>query len=149
MKYYSKAEVNQFILAEVPTTIPAAVNEIAYCYQLFHQQKGVYWTLAKSKNNKMIGAVGLYQRSPDELEICYELDKSYWSKGIITKAITKAIEFGFKKMKCKLIFALTTKNNIASIKVLEKNRFKFDQTLEKHRYFKGEMHDVERFILKK
>jgi [ribosomal protein S5]-alanine N-acetyltransferase len=149
LKYYSKTEVNQYILAEVPTTIPAALNEIAYCYQLFYQRKGIYWTLAKVKNNKMIGALGLYQRSPDELEICYELDSAYWSKGIISKAIRKCIKFGFKHMHCKLIFALTTKDNNASIRVLEKNHFKFEQTLEKHRLFKGELHDVERFILKK
>ena len=147
LAYYSHAEVNQYIYAEVPTSIPAALNEIIYCRNLFAQKKGLYWTIARADNNQMIGAFGLYQRSADELEICYDLDRNYWSKGIISAAIDTVITFAFSKMNCKEIFAITTHNNHASIRVLEKNKFKHVGTLKQYRYFKGTMHDVEKFIL--
>ena len=148
LNYYNDPLVYRYILADIPQTEVAAKHEILYCRELFYQQKGFYWAIAEKKTNTMIGAIGLYEREHNTLEICYDLHKDYWSKGITTLAIQTVTDFAFKQRECDSIFALTTKNNTASIHVLKKNHFTFDCTLEKSRYFAGKLHDVERFILK-
>ena len=148
LTYYNDPEVYRHILAEIPKTELAAKHEILYCRELFYQQQGIYWAIAEQPSNTMIGAIGLYERDHNTLEICYDLHKDYWSKGITSVAIAKVVAFAFSKRRCDALFALTTKDNTASIHVLKKNHFRFDCTLKNSRYFAGALHDVERFVLK-
>jgi [ribosomal protein S5]-alanine N-acetyltransferase len=147
LAYYNDPKVYEHILAEIPKTPQQAKDEIIYCRNLFYQQTGIYWAIAESENNTMIGAIGFYERDNNQLELCYDLHKNYWSKGITHLAIQKVLDYAREKMQRNQFFALTTKSNFASISVLKKNNFIFDKTLVKTRYFQGQLHDVERFIL--
>jgi ribosomal-protein-alanine N-acetyltransferase len=53
----------------------------------------------------------------------YELLPAFQHKGIMTEALEKVIAFGFDEMKLQRIEAWTTKENHASIKLLQKNNF--------------------------
>ena len=147
LTYYNNPAVYEHILADIPQNLEQAKNEILYCRNLFYNQKGIYWAIAESKTNTMIGAIGFYERDEKQLELCYDLHKEHWSKGITSMAIKRVISYARNKMARNHFFALTTKDNHASIYVLKKNQFVFDKTLTKGRLFQGQLHDVERFTL--
>ena len=147
LAYYNDPCVTQFILADVPDSIEKAEEEINYCRSLFYKKTGVYWTLAQKKSNKMIGAIGYYVRSSEELEICYDLHKNFWKQGIMSKALTAVIQLAQHKMGIKCISAITLEANKASTFLLEKLGFSHDTTLPKNRYYNGKFHDVERYTL--
>ena len=147
LSYYSDPSVSRYILAEIPSTVTEAKNEVLYCRELFYAKTGIYWSLANKKTNLMIGAIGLYVRSTHTLEICYDLDKQYWRQGIMTKALSTVINYAATTMKAKELFAITMKENTASILLLEKLGFKHHQSLEASRYHKGVFYTVEKYTL--
>lgn len=146
-EYYGKdPEVTRYILATVPTSLEEANAEIQYCRNLFQHKRGIYWTLARRDNNQIIGSVGLYMNNHHHrAEICYDLAKAYWRKGIMDKVLRKVLDFSFEKLGLCRVEALTLKENAASIGILYKIGFVREGTLRKYRYFKDLPRDVELF----
>ncbi|MBS0350599.1 MAG: GNAT family N-acetyltransferase [Proteobacteria bacterium] len=142
--YCQDPEVTRYILATVPTSLEEANAEIHYCRNLFYHKRGFYWTLARRDNNKIIGSVGLYMNNHHHrAEICYDLAKAYWRKGIMEIVLNKVIDFAFEKLAVFRVEALTLKENTASIGILMKLGFAKEGTLRKYRYFKETPRDVE------
>lgn len=146
-EYYAKdPEVTRYILATVPTTLEEANAEIQYCRNLFYHKRGIYWTLARRDNDQIIGSVGLYMNNHHHrAEICYDLAKAYWRKGIMDKVLRKVIDYAFEELSVFRIEALTLKENAASTGILKKMGFEREGTLRKYRYFKEAPRDVELF----
>lgn len=144
--YCNDPDVTRYILAAVPLTPEEANAEIQYCRNLFYHKRGIYWTLARQSDNQIIGSVGLYMNNHHHrAEICYDLAKAYWRKGIMERVLNKAIDFAFEKLAVYRIEALTLKENAASIGILQKIGFVREGTLRKYRYFKDAPRDVELF----
>jgi [ribosomal protein S5]-alanine N-acetyltransferase len=146
LAYYNDPDVYRFIFADIPKDHASALEEVKYCHDLFYLKRGVFWAICEFKTNKMIGTIGFYERDNNQVELCYDLNKKYWSKGITSLAIQTVIEHIIEQRRPEKIFALTTKENAPSIQVLIKNQFRYDQSLTEHRFFEGKFHDVERYI---
>lgn len=147
-EYYSDPLVSQYILATKPKDITDAHEEISYCRNLFYYKRGLYWTIARTDNNQMIGAIGLYVNNQHHrAEICYDLSRAYWRQGIITKAIQRVLDYAFKHMNIFRIEALTVKENTPSIRALTKLGFLREATLKNYRYFENKSHDVEMYAI--
>ena len=68
-------------------------------------------------------------------EIMYFIgEKIYWSKGIATEAINLALKYA-KNLKIKKIYAGVYSNNLPSIKVLMKNKFKIEGKISNYYNF--------------
>jgi [ribosomal protein S5]-alanine N-acetyltransferase len=146
--YYTDPEVSRYILATIPTTLVEAESEIYYCQTLFRQQQGIYWTIARKDSNEMIGAIGFYINNfHHRAEISYDMSKEYWGQGIMTKAIQIVSQYAFDKIGAIRIEAITLKENLNSIKVLERNGFIHEGTLHNYKYFKDKAWDIEIFAL--
>jgi [ribosomal protein S5]-alanine N-acetyltransferase len=74
-------------------------------------------------DNKIAGTVAKFEVD-GEAHITYAIAKEYWGKGIASKAVK---EFLLQENK-RPIFGHAAADNIGSIKVLEKNNFKFIRT---------------------
>ncbi|MBT2649799.1 GNAT family N-acetyltransferase [Bacillus sp. ISL-34] len=75
-------------------------------------------------------------------EVCYWIGKQYWGKGIATGALLHFLP----KIKVRPLYARTAKDNLGSIRVLEKCGFeRFD---EDKGYSHARGKEVEEFILK-
>ncbi|MFF2459024.1 GNAT family N-acetyltransferase [Peribacillus simplex] len=75
-------------------------------------------------------------------EVSYWIGKQYWGKGIATEALLNFLP----KIKVRPLYARAAKDNLASIKVLEKCGFeRFDED-KGYSHARGE--EVEEFILK-
>lgn len=146
--YYTDPMVARYILATNPKTLAEASAEIHYCRSLFTYKRGIYWALARKTDNYMIGAIGLYINNQHQrAEICYDLSREYWNQGIMGKALRQVVAFCFNKINLNRIEAVTLKENVASISVLEKLGFSHEGCLKNYRYHNGGPHDVEMFAI--
>ena len=95
--------------------------------------KSILWVINLKGNNKFMGSVCLWNISKDECkaEAGYTLDPKFHGMGYMNEALVKVIDFGFKKMKLKIIEAYTHESNEASIKLLLRNKFKQGTNLKK------------------
>ncbi|PHQ82461.1 MAG: GNAT family N-acetyltransferase [Coxiella sp. (in: Bacteria)] len=149
-EYYSDPEVARHILAKTPNSLKDAQSEVEYCRKLFQYRHGLYWSIARKSDNRMIGAVGLYMNNHHHrAEICYDLHKDYWRKGIMSKAMLVVMEYMFKYAGLHRIEAITVKENQPSISILKKLGFSFEGSLDNYRFYNNKSHDVEMFGLTK
>ena len=86
------------------------------------QQRGYgIWAIIENCSSQMIGYCGLrYLDELDEVEILYGLAKTYWQRGITTKAAKAAISYGFNVANLDKIMAMALPENLASRRVMEK-----------------------------
>ncbi|NGX50107.1 MAG: putative ribosomal N-acetyltransferase YdaF [Candidatus Anoxychlamydiales bacterium] len=87
-----------------------------------HQNKTALTLLLELKENKkVIGSISFLNISQENerAEIGFALSKEYWSKGIMTEAIQKLLEFGFKKIKFNRIEAFSNIENFRSSNLLK------------------------------
>ncbi|MCX6789770.1 MAG: GNAT family protein [Candidatus Gribaldobacteria bacterium] len=93
-------------------------------------------------NGEVAGAIGFHKIEQEHrAEIGYWLAEKYWGSGIMTEAIREASKFAFGKLKLKRIYAAVFPWNKASMRVLEKNGFKFEGILRKNTLKNGKLID--------
>jgi len=79
------------------------------------------------KNKKLIGVIELYKiKEHNRAKIGYWIGKKYRNKGYASESIEKIINYAFKKLKLKVLFARIRIDNKYSIKLM--NKFGFKQT---------------------
>lgn len=80
---------------------------------------------------KFVGWCGLkYNQDKDEYDIGFRFHKGYWNKGYATETSKKCLDFGFNELGIKKIVGRAMKENIGSIKVLEKIGMTFKENFE-------------------
>ena len=100
--------------------------------------------LAIDVNGETIGAIGLHPQSDIQkknAELGYWLAEPYWGKGIMTEAIRRMVDYGFKNWDIDRIFARPFGTNIGSQKILEKTGFILEAKFEKTFYKNDEYVD--------
>lgn len=148
--YYSKPEVSDMILAKAPRTLKEAQEEVDYCRKLFQYRQGISWAIVRTSDDVMIGAVGYYfNNHHHRAEVCYDLDKAYWRKGIMTEALKLTMQHLFKYAGLHRVEAVTIQKNVASMNILEKLGFLHEGCLQNYRYYTNKPHDVEMFGITK
>jgi RimJ/RimL family protein N-acetyltransferase len=95
---------------------------------------------AISNINEAIGGIGL--RFGEDVnrytaEIGYWLAEPFWNKGIMTKVVSRFVDFAFDKFELNRIFAGPYISNPASACVLEKTGFVLEGTLRASAYKDG------------
>jgi len=99
-----------------------------------HARKKPETNFAIASNIEAIGGIGflpqedVYRRSA---EIGYWLGEPYWSRGIITMALNVLVQYAFANFDLVRLYATVFEWNQSSVRVLEKNGFKFEGRLAK------------------
>lgn len=81
-----------------------------------------HWLVIDKMTGQVIGDAG-FKGKPDanqEIEIGYGLLERYWNKGYATETVKGLIEWAFETGKVEKVLAETEKDNIGSMRVLEK-----------------------------
>jgi len=121
-----------------PYTLKDANWWIKYCKSEKAKKKLIF---AIEIEKEVVGCVALESIEWHRAEIGYWLSKKYWNNGIISDAIKIITNIGFKNLKLKRIYADVVANNKASIKVLEKNGYKYEGRLRKNLLKDGKLID--------
>lgn len=96
----------------------------------FIEEDEVY-ALVHKKDNKVIGGIGLHNRSPlgnedvPQLEIGYVLNPDYWGRGLIPEATKRVIQYGFDELDLEWIWCAHYDFNMNSKRVIEKCNFHY------------------------
>ena len=78
-------------------------------------------TSTNKENDEFLGWCGLkFTEKLNEYDIGFRFFKKYWNKGYATESAKSCINYGINKLKMTEILGRAMKDNIASIKVLEK-----------------------------
>lgn len=80
------------------------------------------------------GGIGLHQRSlwsPYTYELGYWLGEPLWGRGLMTRAVTLVVSFGFEQLGAQRIQSYVYDWNPGSCRVLEKNGFELEGRLRR------------------
>lgn len=89
-----------------------------------------------NKTNQLIGSCGFFSQKilgKKELEVGYRFLEAFWGQGFATEAALAVQNYARDKMGQSRLISLIEKDNIASVRVAEKNGFK----LEKEMFYDG------------
>jgi ribosomal-protein-alanine N-acetyltransferase len=119
-----------------PYTKEKSADFINQCIQKAEKNQPSLLAIIDKKTNLLIGSCGFYPQKilgKQELELGYRLLKDYWGKGFATEAAIAVKTYASDKMGLKRLISLIEKENIASVRVAEKNGF----ILEKEMLYDG------------
>ena len=86
------------------------------------------WATFLKKEDQFVGWSGLsYLPEFDEIDLGYRLLPEFWGMGIATEASVAILDYGFGVLGLKRIVAIAMKENIASMRVMEKVGMAFDK----------------------
>lgn len=110
----------------IPKTINDVTIFIEKCAKIINQKSSWYQLVIIKKDLKLlIGDIGLHFLSDNQtVEIGCTLNKQYHHKNFATEALFEVIRFLFYDLNKSKIIASVDPENIASIKLLEKLKFK-------------------------
>jgi len=106
---------------------------------------GINWGISfLDEPNKLLGIIGHYRIKPEHYraETGYMIFPEYNGRGIVTEALAKVVEYGFKEMKLHSIEAILDPENIGSEKVLLKNGFVKEAHLIENEFYEGRFLDT-------
>ncbi|MBK7811423.1 MAG: GNAT family N-acetyltransferase [Saprospiraceae bacterium] len=88
------------------------------------------WAMILKSTHEFIGFCGLkYTEEENEFDIGFRLLKNHWNKGYATEAAKACLDLGFSKFDMKEIVGRVMKENMASIRVLEKLGLRFHHSI--------------------
>lgn len=117
-----------------------------------HNKKFLYHQIIDKKTNKIIGWCGFHTWYTDHnrAEIGYGLfDDNYKNKGIMSEVIVSILNYGFNNMNLERIEAFVSPNNMPSIRLLKRMKFKEEGLLKDHYFENNKMDDSIVFALLK
>lgn len=92
------------------------------------------WAVISKEDDSFIGDCGITsqdiegERLP---ELGYHIHKDHWNKGFATEASSICIKYAFETLKLKGLYTYTSKENLPSIRVAEKNGMHFVKSFQK------------------
>ncbi|AMV14854.1 GNAT family N-acetyltransferase [Legionella pneumophila serogroup 1] len=97
-----------------------------------YQEKGyTLYAVDLKSTQEMIGFIGLMTPSFEAhftpaVEIGWRLGSSHWNKGYATEGAKAVLDYAFANLKLPALVSFTTKNNLASRRVMEKIGMHYD-----------------------
>lgn len=93
--------------------------------EAFEQYQSISWGISLINNPTIIGTICLWNFSENNkiAEVGYDLNPEFQGMGIMSEALPRVIDFGFKKLKLDRIEAFTHNENEDSKKLLVNNGF--------------------------
>ncbi|PUB35691.1 RimJ/RimL family protein N-acetyltransferase [Elizabethkingia sp. YR214] len=106
-----------------------------------------YTFAIREKEGKIIGAIGLHDRSDNKAELGYWIAVPFWNKGYATEAASAILNFGIKELKFHKIYATHFIHNPASGKIMEKIGMQKEAILKHHIKKEEQYLDIQMYSL--
>jgi len=128
----SDDKVNKYIDRPKAKTIEDATQFIEKMLNNIKNNQCLWWAVTLKTESVLAGAFLLWNINKENAtaEIGYELLPAYHGKGIAQEAMQAVLKFGFDSLKFNSIAAVVHKENISSIKILERNNFELKGEIE-------------------
>jgi [ribosomal protein S5]-alanine N-acetyltransferase len=121
----SDPTINKYLGRTPSRTIDDAITFINTVTDNIAKNNSAYWAITQTETNAFLGTIGLFEFSEntDSCEIGFELMTPFQGQGIMKEAAEKVIDYAFHSLKVQKIIAVTHKDNMSSVKLLEKLNF--------------------------
>lgn len=141
--YRSDEEIMKYIGRPRTKSIEDAEELIQRINTSISNGDAINWGITMKGDDKVIGSVGFvrFKKESFRAEIGYLLSTAYHRTGIMDEAIKEVIKYGFKQMGLHSIEAIVDPANIASLSLLEKNKFRREAYFREDFYFDGKFLD--------
>jgi ribosomal-protein-alanine N-acetyltransferase len=106
-----------------------AMDLVQFFIDRYHNQVSIRWAISlHNQPQLLIGTCGFHPFDNDNsrVEIGYDLAVAYWRRGIMTEALHAMLHYGFATLNLHRIEAVTTPENYASRRLLEKLGFRLE-----------------------
>lgn len=105
--------------------------------------EAVTWAITIKGNPKLIGTICYWNIKPEHYraETGYVLLPEYHGRGIMQEAFAPVLNYGFNVMKLHSIEANVNPANLASIKLLERNKFVREAYFKENYFYEGKFLD--------
>lgn len=140
----SNEQVMKYIPRPYLKTKEEALELIAMFDDKIENGIGINWGIYfLDEPEKLIGIIGYYRMKPEHFraEVGYMIFPEYHGKGIVSEALQKVVQYGFKDMKLHSIEAVLDPENKGSEKVLAKNGFVKEGHFIENEYYEGRFLD--------
>ena len=99
----------------------------------FEAKEEFLFTLRAEKSSSIIGLIYIKELDwvKKQGEFAYAIDYNFEGKGITSLVVSKLSDYAFQELNLQTLQIIAHKSNFASIRVAEKNDFKWIRTLEK------------------
>jgi [ribosomal protein S5]-alanine N-acetyltransferase len=106
-------------------TPPEAIEQVQALAVAFREHSGIRWGITWRDTGQFIGSCGFWRivKPHFRAEIGYELASECWGRGVMTEAVSAALNFGFTQMRLHSVEAQIHPDNVGSRRVLEKLGF--------------------------
>lgn len=120
---------------ELTSIFSSSINKIKSNPKLAEYH--TFWMIILRKTNTVIGSICFKGELKEDmsLEIGYGLGQNYRNHGYMSETITYFTNYGFDHLGAKIIKAQTLRENIPSIRALQKNNFTQVKQTKKYNYF--------------
>ncbi len=98
-------------------------------FERLYPQDFKIWAVFAKENSRYVGHAGIYPRPTrkEDWEFVYFLNQKSWGKGYATEIARRIIEFAFKDLNLREVFATVDDDHSVSVRVLEKAGMKFER----------------------
>ncbi|MCL4445180.1 MAG: GNAT family N-acetyltransferase [Candidatus Thermoplasmatota archaeon] len=129
--------------AEPYTRMEQARGWIERLHSTYRDEEGIMWFITPIGENNVIGDCTLWHIDSESecAELGYELNRSYWGRGIASEAASAVIEFGFNGMLLNRVEACPFSENRPSTGLLDRLGFTLEGNLRKRIMFRGKYFD--------
>jgi ribosomal-protein-alanine N-acetyltransferase len=147
----SNPEVMKYIPRPIAQTLADATTHIESVLTLLKDNNGISWAIEEKQSKKLIGTIGFwrFEKENYRAEIGYILNPKWQNKGIMNEALRVTIPFAFQQVGLHSIEAVIDPDNIASAKLLEKNKFRREGFFKENCFFEGKFLDAAVYSLVK
>jgi RimJ/RimL family protein N-acetyltransferase len=122
-----------------------AAHDFLTSYDQYEKYGTGRFAVIEKTSSKFIGWCGLnYSTKKNEYDLGFRFFRQYWNQGFATETAKKCIDYGFDHLGLSGIIGRARKENLASIRVLEKAGMSFRQTFDFEEH-EGVIYELIRF----
>lgn len=144
LEVLSDEDTCKYLTHNAVNDIESIKRMIAGMQRFFDEKQRIRWGIAQKTDNTIIGHCGFFDI--DRFNCCAEISycskRELWGQGIMTEAVDAMLKFGFEDYGLNRIVAKVIKDNVGSIKVLQKLGFVQEGILRESLYKNGQYHDL-------
>lgn len=147
--HFSDDTVTKYMDIDSFSNISEATHIIQFFRKSLEEEEGTRWAITLAGKDELIGTCGYHKINKPHFkaEIGYDLQPSYWGKGIMKEAISCMLTYGYEELQFNRIEAFVDPENIASAKLLSRLGFHYEGFLRDAFFEKGRFVNAELYSL--
>lgn len=140
----SDERLMRYIGRPLAQTTEDALQLIKKIQDALEANDGISWGISLKADPKLIGTIGYWRivKEHYRAEIGYLISLEQQGKGLMQEAIGVALDYAFSELQLHSIEANVNPANVASIKLLERNKFIKEAHFKENYFFNGVFHDT-------